>query len=298
MSALSNSEFSCKISIVLPVYNGSKTLAVAIQSIVLQSFSDWELLIIDDASTDDSIAVAKRFTDARIRVIENQQNNGLAAKLNQGIGLSRGQYFARMDQDDIAYPERLAKQFAYLEVNPKTDLVAARAVIFTSDGEALGLLPFYATHTEICARPWSGFYMPHPTWMGRLSWFKLHFYRIPEVVRGEDQELLLRTYHQSVFACLPEVLQAYRLDEIFWHNSRIARLNLLPWFWKTHWAHRRYGYALISVVVILVKLSIEFGTLKVGKYNRLRAIRTRVMDAETVSNWQSVWQIFGNKNLK
>lgn len=296
MSALSNSEFSCKISIVLPVYNGSKTLAVAIQSIVLQSFSDWELLVIDDGSTDDSIAIAKQFKDTRIQVIENLQNEGLAAKLNQGISLSRGQYFARMDQDDIAYPERLVKQFAYLEDNPATDLVAARAVIFTSDGEALGLLPFYTNHAEICARPWSGFYMPHPTWVGRLSWFKLHCYRMPEVVRGEDQELLLRTYHESIFACLPEVLLAYRLDDISWNNSRTARLNLMPWFWRTHWAHRRYGYALMSIVSGLIKLTIEFGSLKLGRHDALRAQRTRAMDAETVSNWQSVWQIFG-KNI-
>ena len=240
------------------------------------------------------IAIAKQFNDPRIRVIENPQNEGLAAKLNQGIDLSQGQYFARMDQDDIAYPERLAKQVAYLDAHPATDLVAARAVIFTSAGEALGLLPFYATHAEICARPWSGFYMPHPTWMGRLTWFKLHHYRMPEVVRGEDQELLLRTYHQSFFACLPDVLLGYRLDEISWRKSRSGRLNLLPWFWKTHFGHGHYGYAVMSVVGILTKLAIEFAALKSGSHDRLRALRTREMDAEIMRNWQAVWEIYGN----
>lgn len=277
----------------MPVYNGGKTLAAAIQSIVAQNFADWELLVIDDASTDDSVTIAKRFDDPRIHVIENARNEGLAAKLNQGIALSKGRFFARMDQDDMAYPERLAKQLAYLQAHPSTDLVAARAMVFTSAGEALGLLPYHATHAEICARPWSGFYMPHPTWMGRLAWFKQHGYRIPEIVRGEDQELLLRTYHQSEFACLPDVLLAYRLDEISWRKSRTARLNLLPWFWRTHFAHGCYGYAVMSVTGILLKLVMEFGALKLGSHNRLRALRVREMDANAMHQWQVVWQAYG-----
>lgn len=281
------------VSITMPVYNGGKTLAAAIQSIVAQSFTDWELLVIDDASTDDAVAIAKGFNDPRIRVIENVQNEGLAAKLNQGIDLSKGQFFARMDQDDMAYPERLAKQVAYLQTHPTADLVASRAMVFTSAGEALGLLPYHATHAEICARPWSGFYMPHPTWMGRLAWFKQHHYRIPEVVRGEDQELLLRTYDQSEFACLPEVLLAYRLDEISWRKTRSGRLNLLPWFWRTHFAHGRYGYAVMSVMGILLKLVIEYGALKCGSHNRLRALRTREMGTDAMRQFQTMWQAYG-----
>lgn len=282
------------VSVTMPVYNGGKTLAAAMQSIVAQCFTDWELLVIDDASTDDSVAIARQFDDPRIRVIENVKNEGLAAKLNQGIDLSNGQFFARMDQDDMAYPERLAKQVAYLQAHPATDLVAARAVIFTSAGEALGLLPFHAVHAEICVRPWSGFYMPHPTWMGRLAWFKQHRYRIPEVVRGEDQELLLRTYDQSQFACLPDVLLAYRLDAISWRKTRSGRLNLLPWFWRTHLARGRYGYAVMSVAGIVFKLGIEFIALKMGNHNRLRALRTREMDADVMRQWQAVWQAYGN----
>lgn len=282
------------VTVAMPVYNGGKYLRLAVLSIVKQTFTDWELLIIDDGSTDNALQNIADIKDARILIFRDGENRGLAARLNEAIKLARGRYFARMDQDDIAYPERFAKQTEYLEGHPETDLVAARAVIFTSAGKALGLLPFYATHADICARPWSGFYMPHPTWMGHLAWFKLHRYRMPEVVRGEDQELLLRTYHQSVFACLPNVLLAYRLDEISWHKSRTGRLNLLPWFWKIHLAQGRYSYALISVVSILTKLVIEFGTLKLGNHDVLRALRTREMDAETVSNWQAVWQAYGN----
>jgi hypothetical protein len=106
--------------------------------------------------------------------------------------------------------------------------------------------------------------------------------------------LLLRTYDQSEFACLPDVLLAYRLDEISWRKTRSGRLNLLPWFWRAHFARGRYGYAVMSVVGILLKLVIEFGALKFGSHDRLRELRTREMDANDLRQWQAVWQAYGN----
>lgn len=297
MQPLSSSEYSCKVSIVLPVFNGGKTLAVAINSILVQSFGAWELIVIDDASNDNSVSIVKAFKDPRIRLIESIRNEGLAAKLNQGILLSRGQYFARMDQDDIAYPERIEKQVAFLEANSNTDLLGTRTIVFTSEGDAIGLSPLCITHAEICARPWSGFYLPHPSWMGRLSWFRANLYYQPEVVRGEDQELLLRTYHRSVFACLPEVLLAYRLNSVTWKNSVTARLNLLPRFWKIHWENNRFLYAFVSFLLIFVKLFIEFLVMKLGFRNWLRSTRTRALDADTVEKWKEVWKASLNHEL-
>jgi glycosyltransferase involved in cell wall biosynthesis len=100
-----------------------------------------------------------------VRVIQDGTNRGLAARLNQGIDLARGTYLARMDQDDIAYPGRLEAQVRFLKEHPDIDLVATRALLFRNDGAVIGLSPFRRTHEEICATPWRGFFLPHPTWM-------------------------------------------------------------------------------------------------------------------------------------
>ncbi len=197
------------VSVVLPVYNAGLTLPQALASIQLQTFRDWELIFIDDGSTDDC-TVGFSSSDDRIRVVRDGRNLGLAARLNQGIDLARGKYLARMDSDDVAYPSRLERQIEFLDRNPNIDLAGTKAIVFRDEGHPVGLFPFRATHAEICARPWNGFYLPHPTWMGRIEWFRRHRYTIPEVVRAEDQDLLLRTYDSSRFACVDEILFGYR----------------------------------------------------------------------------------------
>src|SRR6266498_5557216 len=82
------------------------------------------------------------------------------------------------------------------------------------------------SHVEICARPWNGFYLPHPTWMGRIEWFRRHRYTIPDVVRAEDQDLLLRTYDSSRFACVDEILFGYRKAPQSLGRLWTARINL------------------------------------------------------------------------
>lgn len=133
---------------------------------------------------------------------------------------------ARMDADDICLPERLEKQVAFLDANPAVDLVATRAVVFGEGGQVIGLLPFVSRHDQICRQPWRGFSMPHPTWMGRVAWFRRHRYRQPEVVRAEDQELLLRAYPSSRFACLDEVLLGYRQGQYDFRRLLRARKSM------------------------------------------------------------------------
>lgn len=108
-----------EISVVMPVYNASQYLAEAIESIVSQTFTDWELIIIDDGSTDDSKLIIKRYaqSDKRIRYYKNEQNMGVIRTLNKGINLSTGKYIARMDADDISLPTRFDTQYRFLENN-------------------------------------------------------------------------------------------------------------------------------------------------------------------------------------
>lgn len=215
------------ITILLPVFNASRTLQKAISSIVNQSFRNWELLVLDDASTDESLRIASSIGDQRIRVVAQGQIPGLAARLNQGIDLARGKYIARMDADDIAFPERLARQVEFLESHPEIDLLGTRALVFRDDGSVVGLLPFAQSHDEICTRPWNNIPLAHPTWMGRAEWFQRHRYAMPEYRRAEDQELLLRAFRTSTFACLPDVLLAYRQGPFSARRTLAGRTSLL-----------------------------------------------------------------------
>ena len=197
------------VTIALPVYNGAATLGLAIHSILQQSFNNWELIILNDASTDSSLEVMRSFDDPRIRLVEGENNMGLSARLNLAIDMACGKYFARMDQDDVSFPDRLEKQIQFFETHPDVDLLATATLLFGDDGEALGVLPVRFFHAQICARPWQGFPLPHPTWMGRIEWFRQHRYQ-PFSDGVEDQHLLYRSHEESTFACLPEPLLAYR----------------------------------------------------------------------------------------
>jgi glycosyltransferase involved in cell wall biosynthesis len=248
------------ISVVLPIYNGATTLASAIRSVLDQTFRHYELLLLDDGSTDDSFDIAKTFSDPRIRVIHDGLNYGLAYRLNQGIDLARGRYIARMDQDDICFPERLAKQFEFLETHPEIDLLGCRAIAFNDHQIVLGLIPFHKTHEEICAHPWRGLYLIHPSWTGRAEWFRKHHYQIPEPVCAEDQELLLRTYPESRFACLDDVLLAYkkhfRLNKSLQARRTLVRVQLSHFINRRQWCN-----AIASIMSVFGKTFVDYATL-------------------------------------
>src|SRR5690348_1576876 len=113
------------ITIGMPVRNCERTVAAAIRSILNQTCGNWELLIIDDESEDNTVEVASWFRDQRIHLLSGNVHAGLPARLNQAVRRGSGKYFARMDGDDISFPQRLERQVAYLEARPEVDLLAA-----------------------------------------------------------------------------------------------------------------------------------------------------------------------------
>ena len=202
------------VTVAMSVHNAASTLEAALRSILWQTFSDWELILVDDGSTDQTGRLLSQFGDVRIHVVEGKGGQkGLATRLNECIDLARGKYVARMDADDIAYPERFERQVQYLETHPEVDLLGHGAVLFKGDGQALGAYPAASEHEEICRRPWWGFPLAHPTWMGRRAWFAKHRYN-NDLTKGQDQELLLRSYRASRFAALPDVLLGYRTEQV------------------------------------------------------------------------------------
>lgn len=202
------------LTVAMPIFNAGHHLRLAVLSIINQSFKDWELLIFDDGSTDNALQSLSDINDSRIQIINDGLNKGLAARLNEAIDMTRGQYFARMDQDDVSYPERFAKQLALLRSNSTLDVVASSAITISDENEMTGLLPCPISHEVICARPWQGFCFAHPTWMGKIAWFRKFRYAIPGPYFCEDQELLLRSYRESKFGAIAGILFAYRVREI------------------------------------------------------------------------------------
>jgi glycosyltransferase involved in cell wall biosynthesis len=215
------------VSVVMSVLNSERTIGAALASIRAQTFSDWEFIVLDDGSRDDTAPIVAATEDSRIRLVRGETTLGLAARLNQGVALARGRYIARMDGDDIAYPERLERQFAHMEAHREVDLVGSAAMVFSSTVDAIGVYRIAERHEEICARPEIGFALAHPTWFGRREWFGDAPYR-PSVYRAEDQDLLLRRHRNSRFANLPAVLLGYRQERLRaphilygrWHYTR------------------------------------------------------------------------------
>ncbi len=194
-----------KISVIMPVYNAEQYLREAIDSILSQTFGDFELIIIDDGSKDSSPAIVERYEDPRIRFYVNEENMGVAKTLNRGLDLATGQYIARMDSDDISLPERFAKQVAYLDAHPEIGILA-------TDVQTFGAQEYYhptsKTHEQLSVDMLFSCCLCHPTVMMRRS---LGLRYDPAFNRMEDYELWIRASQQCRLACYPEILFRYRI---------------------------------------------------------------------------------------
>jgi len=123
-----------KISVVMPMYNSEKYLNESIKSILNQTFKDFELIIIDDGSTDNSIKIVESYNDKRIKLFQNEKNLGTVKTRNIGLEKSKGKYIAVMDSDDVSFSERFEKQFNYLEFNSHIFLVGSSAIFIDDNG--------------------------------------------------------------------------------------------------------------------------------------------------------------------
>lgn len=195
-----------KVSVALPFYNNEATLADAIRSVFAQGVKDWELILLDDGSTDGSLRLARSVQDPRVRVISDGANRGLVFRLNQGVNLARAPLFARMDADDLMHPERLESQVRYLAQRDDIDLIGTQAYTVDLVNRPLGVRDSFR---------WMGFWgFVHPTVTGRTKWFKRNPYD-PGYDRAEDTELWLRTQYTAKVATLPLPLFFYREHECF-----------------------------------------------------------------------------------
>lgn len=203
-------ESSDLVSIGIPFYNSAKYLDFAIRSVLNQSYSNWELILVDDGSKDESLLIAEKYaSDSRIILVSDGKNKGLPARLNELSILAKGKYYARMDADDIMFPNRIEAQLKFMQENPNVDVIGACAVSIDNQNNIVGkrncTRGFKNGKKEIIQ---NGCFI-HPSVMGKRSWFVNYSYDI-EFKRSQDLELWVRTVDSSQFYILEEPMIFYR----------------------------------------------------------------------------------------
>lgn len=199
------------VSVVLPVYNGVRYLRESIESILQQTYDNFELIIINDGSKDSSQEIINSYSDPRIRSFE-QSNVGLAATLNKGINLAQGSWIARQDQDDVSFPERLAKQIHFMNAHSGYAMVGTAAQIWVDDTKSDRFHRHPCSDEELRAGLIFYNYFVHSSVMldkavvEKIGPYTTDTNRQPP----EDYELWSRIARQYPVANLPEVLLAYR----------------------------------------------------------------------------------------
>ncbi len=200
-----------RLSVVLAVHNGEKYISQAVESILNQTFPNFEFIIINDGSTDSTSRILNSHTDPRIRLIENKLNRGLVACLNTGIMLSRGKYIARMDADDIADLHRLEKQFDFMESHPEIGICGSYIRVFFEGTGKSQVVKFPENDKAI--RAFTFFQAPfsHPSVMLRKSVLDSYELEYPDqFYRAEDYAFWTELLKYTQAANLPEVLLHYR----------------------------------------------------------------------------------------
>lgn len=198
-----------KISVILPAYNAENYISQAIDSILAQTYGDFEFIILNDCSTDGTERIILSFDDPRIRYVRNEQNLGVAATLNRGLELAAGEYIARMDADDISLPERFFRQVSYLDVHPE---IAVLGTDIRLIGAGSGIRSFSQTPERLKTDLLFDCCFAHPAvMMRRQAILSLGGYD-PDFNGAEDYHLWARCVMAGYqLACLPEVLLCYRI---------------------------------------------------------------------------------------
>jgi glycosyltransferase involved in cell wall biosynthesis len=199
-----------KISIIMSVYNGEKYLHEAVDSILNQTFEDFEFIINDDGSTDRTANILDEFTDHRIIRLKNKKNIGLAASLNKEIAMACGEYLARMDADDIALPDRFSKQIAYLQDHPSVGVLGSHMLITNQTGETTDSYQVPCSNGMIVWKLIFGNPIAHPSVMFRREIIVASGGYDAELPASQDKDLWVRLIDKTKFANLNESLVKYR----------------------------------------------------------------------------------------
>ena len=212
------------VTVLMSVYNGEKFLKEAMDSILTQTFTDFEFLIINDGSTDNSVKIIESYNDSRIRLINNEKNLKLIASLNKGISLARGKYIARMDCDDISSPTRLEKEVNFLEDSLEYGLVGTFYTVIDGAGKEQYNKSYPSNNDLIKLFLSLNCPLAHGSIMGRTELFRQNLYGSEEYSAVEDYELWTRMAKVTKIHNIPEYLFKYRIYGESFSNTKTQQM--------------------------------------------------------------------------
>ena len=250
------------VSVVMPVYNAGDYLVAALDSILHQTYSNFEFIIVDDASTDSSWKILKAYAarHENMRIFRNTTNRGVSETVKRAINKAKGDYLARMDADDISVPQRLEKQVAYLQKHPKTVAVGGQCLLIDKKNVITGKKTFPKSFEDIYRYSFRFVPVQQPTLMIAKKRLPEHFeYYIDSMNTAEEVELFFKLFQYGKVENLGDVLLHYRL-----HEGNTSFLNIRQTFLLTLIsrlkATYKYGYtprlsdAIITVLQTIIVL--------------------------------------------
>lgn len=265
------------ITVLMPAYNMEHYINQAIESILNQTFKDFEFLIIDDASSDKTRSVIKFYMkkDKRIRLIINKENSKIAWTLNKGIKEARGGIIARMDPDDISSPNRLLTQFNFLKKHPEVAIVGANIIIINGAGKVISKREYPETSVKMKALMFRYSPFAHPVIMFRKNIFEEFGCYDVKMEQAEDLDLWFKIGSKYEFATVPKTLLQYRILPSSGFHNNLKSVEMFSFKIKLN-AIFKYGYK-ASTYDIFYNL-MEFillwfipDNIRIWSYNYLRS---------------------------
>lgn len=284
------------VTIGLPFYNNETTIKLAIQSVFAQTYTNWELIAIDDGSKDSSAAIFREISDPRVKLISDGKNLGLIARLNQLATLGSGEYLARMDADDLMTPDRIEKQMRLLLASPDTDLVDTGTYSINENGNPSGKRglndinydPRYVLKHAM---------LLHASIVGKRKWFLDNPYD-KDYLRAEDYELWCRTFRFSKFERVKEPLYIVREGRVNVRNYAKSSATIRKIL-------RQYGPGILTKTEInleLLKSHLKVGAYKLfsvfNQHDYLSRKRNISLTPAEVSQVKQILQNIENVNIK
>lgn len=232
------------ISVVMPVYNAGRFLHQSIQSILDQTYPNFEFILVNDASTDDTADILRDYAqhDSRITIITNEVNLGVSQSVKRAMRIAKGAYIARMDADDISYPKRLEKQLKHLQKHKDLVAVGAQCITIDESGRRIGEKTFPLTHREIYEYIFRFIPMQQPTMMIARHRLPKYFTFYNDSFRtAEEVELMFKLFTYGKLENLPDTLLKYRI-----HKSNTSFKSVKKTFYNTLLSRMQavyeYGY--------------------------------------------------------